>query len=135
MPHVELVHGALTHSVIGAFYEVYRHLGFGFLEHIYVLALERELRDRGHLVAREYGVPVIYKGTHLGVQRLDLVVEQKLVVETKSTYGLHRAATRQLRNYLRATELEVGLLLHLGPEPRFHRVIHQNAGARPRQSV
>jgi GxxExxY protein len=121
-----LIEEALTRSVIGAFYEVYNQLGFGFLEHLYVLALQRELAERGHSVSREVGIEVRYKGLPLGVQRLDLIVDNKLIVETKSTYELHRAAIRQLHNYLRATNLEIGLLLHFGPDPRFHRVIHSN---------
>jgi GxxExxY protein len=112
--------------VIGAFYEVYNALGFGFLEHLYVMALETELRERGHAVAREVGVPVFYKGRELGYQRLDMIVDEKLVVETKSTFELHKAAQRQLRSYLQATKLEVGLLLHFGPEARFYRVVSSN---------
>src|SRR5262245_51592059 len=99
----ELVEERLTHSVIGAFYEVYNTLGFGFLEHLYVMALEIELKERGHRVAREVGVPVIYKGVHLGYQKLDMIVDEKLVIETKSTFDLPKAARRQLRNYLQAT--------------------------------
>ena len=56
-----LVEEKLTHSIIGAFFEVYNALGYGFLEHIYVTALERELLARGHIVAREVGVRVAYK--------------------------------------------------------------------------
>ena len=119
----QLIHSALTRSVIGAFFEVYNTLGFGFLEHLYVMAMERELLARGHRVARQVGVDVIYKGERLGTQRLDLVVDEKLVVETKSTYELHKAAARQVFNYLRATRLEVGLLLHFGPRPRFYRFV------------
>ena len=121
----------LTHSVIGAFFEVYNHLGFGFLEHLYVMALERELLIREHRVAREVCVRVMYKGDELGVQRLDLIVDDKLIVETKATYELHKSATRQLYNYLRATNLELGLLLHFGPRPTFHRVISRNALSNP----
>ncbi len=87
------------------------------------MAMERELRERGHDVAREVGITVTYGGEALGTQRLDMIVDGKLVVETKSTYELHRAAPRQLYNYLRATNLDVGLLLHFGPEPRFQRLI------------
>lgn len=87
-----LIESKLTQSVIGAFFEVYNTLGFGFLEHLYVMALERELLARGHRVARQVGVRVTYKGELLGTQRLDLIVDDKLVVETKSTYELHRAA-------------------------------------------
>ena len=96
MTRGELFDERLTHSVIGAFFEVYRTLGFGFLEHLYVMALERELLSRGHRVGREVAVPVFYKGELLGTQRLDMVVDERLVVETKSSYDLPRAARRQL---------------------------------------
>lgn len=115
VPRVELIEQRLTHSVIGAFFEVYNTLGYGFLEHLYVRAMERELYARGHRVAREVAVRVIYKDRALGIQRLDLIVDDKLVVEAKASSELHRSATRQLYNYLRATNLKVGLLLHFGP--------------------
>ena len=118
-----LVEELLTHSVIGGFFEVYNTLGFGFLEEIYVRSLERELKERGHSVAREVQVPVRYKGALIGFQRLDMIVDGKLIVETKSTYELHKAAPRQLYNYLRATGLEVGLLLHFGPKAKFQRMV------------
>lgn len=123
----QLIEQERTHSVIGAFYDVYNTLGFGFLEHLYVMALERELVARGHRVAREVSIRIMYKGTELGRQRLDMIVDDKLVVETKSTYELHRAADRQVYNYLRATNLEVGLLLHFGPKPKFYRVVCAHA--------
>ena len=123
MARGELIYERLTHSVIGAFYEVYNTLGFGFLEQVYVMALERELLARGHHVGREVFVPVHYKGEQLVRQRLDMVVDEKLVVEVKSTYELHGAAPRQVYNYLRATHLELGLLLHFGPHPKFYRIL------------
>ena len=126
MARVQLIHEPLTRSVIGAFFEVYNALGFGFLEQVYVLAMERELVARGHQVTREVAVRVCYKGVALGTQRLDMIVDDVLILETKSTYDLHRAATRQLYNYLRATNLEVGLVLHFGPEPKFYRMICGN---------
>jgi GxxExxY protein len=121
-----LIHDELTESVIGAFYDVYNTLGFGFLEHIYMTALERELIGRGHRVAREACIRVRYKGEELGQQRVDMIVDEKLVVEAKSTYELHRAASRQLFNYLRATNIELGLLLYFGPRPSFFRLISSN---------
>jgi GxxExxY protein len=120
-----LVEEKLTHSILGAFFEVYNALGYGFLEHIYVAALERELLARGHSVAREVGVRIMYKGEELGYQRLDMIVDGKVVVEAKSTQELHDSATRQLHNYLRATGLEIGLLMHFGPEPKFFRLVNQ----------
>ena len=131
MAHVEFFEGQLTRSVIGAYYEVYNNLGFGFLERFYVTALERELLERGHKVAREVSVNVLYKGEALGSQRLDLIVNDKLVVEAKAGSDLHKSATRQLYNYLRATNLELGLLLHFGPEPKFYRVICRNPRKNP----
>jgi GxxExxY protein len=125
-----LIEENLTRSIIGAFYRVYRTLGYGFLEHVYVLALERELLARGHRVAREVSVNILYDGVELCSQRLDMVVDDKVVVETKSTYDLHPAAQRQLYNYLRASRLEVGLLLHFGREPEFYRLMYRNPLAR-----
>ena len=124
MPADELIEGKLTESVIGAFYEVYNFLGFRFLEQVYLAALERELRARGHAVGREVWVPVFYKGDEISRQRLDMIVDERLVVEAKSTQELHKSAPRQLHNYLRATRIQVGLLLHFGPEPAFYRLVH-----------
>lgn len=119
-----LIHESLTGSVIGAFYEVYNILEFGFLEHIYSRALEEELRLRGHDVGREVSVRIMYKGQEIGFQRLDFIVDDTLLVEVKASFDLPLIATRQLFNYLRATNLEVGLLLHFGPRPAFHRTVH-----------
>ena len=95
-----LVHEEITRSVIGAFYEVYNTLGFGFLKHIYKLALQRELSDRGHVVQRERLVNVFYKNRQLGRQRIDLVVDNVLVVEAKSTVNLHAGARDPIYSYL-----------------------------------
>jgi GxxExxY protein len=130
MPRKQLFEEDLSRSVIGAFFTVYNALGYGFLERLCSQALENELRARGHHVGREVPVEVSYEGAVLGVQRLDMVVDHKLVVEVKSTELLHPMAKRQLLNYLRGTSLELGLLLHFGPQPRFHRVIHTNEDRR-----
>jgi GxxExxY protein len=117
----ELLIERLTYSVIGAFFEVYNELGFGFLEHIYKRALEIELNARGHRVAREVYVRVFYKGQEIGWQKLDFVVDGILVVEVKSTRTLEARATRQIFNYLKATDLQAGLLLHFGPKANVYR--------------
>lgn len=118
-----LVEEALTYSVIGAFFKVHSSLGFGFLESVYAAALELELRNRGHRVARELSVAVLYEGVEVSRQRLDMVVDEALVVETKASEKLHKVALRQTYNYLRATNLEVGLLLHFGREAHFYRTM------------
>jgi len=117
---------ALTRSVIGSFFDVHRGLGFGFREHIYALALERDLASKGHRVAREVAVMVYYRGAPLTWQTLDMIVDERLIIENKSTEILHPSATLQLFSYLSATKLEVGLLLHFGREPKSYRVICEN---------
>jgi GxxExxY protein len=124
VPATNLLHELLTRSVIGAFYEVYNSLGYGFLEHVYVAALTRELHSLGHEVGREVSVPIFYKGEQVARQRLDMMVDSKLVVEIKSTRVLHDGAIRQVASYLSATNLEVGLLLHFGPRAKFYRLVH-----------
>ena len=123
MPAQKLIEEQLTNSVIGAFYAVYNTLGFGFLEQVYMSALERELRARGHEVSREVWIPVRYKGEEISRQRIDMIIDQTLLIEAKSGQDLHKSASRQVYNYLRATRLEVGLLLHFGPEPCFYRLV------------
>jgi GxxExxY protein len=121
-----LVEEELTRVVIGAFFRVYNRLGFGFLEHVYAAALEKELLQLGLNVSREFWVRIHYDGAELCQQRLDFVVNERVVIELKSTLELHKAASRQLLNYLRATNLEVGLLFHFGPTPKFHRLYAAN---------
>jgi GxxExxY protein len=127
MAQGNLIEEALSKSVIGAFFEVYNTLGYGFLEHVYVMALERELLARGHRVARQVSVTVMYKGEELCDQRLDMLVDEKLIVEAKSTFKLHESASRQLYSYLHATIFEIGLVLHFGPAANFYPVVCRNA--------
>ena len=118
-----------TAAIIGAFYEVYNRLGFGFLENVYALALERELVERGHTVQREVIVTISYKGKPLTTQRLDMVVDHKVVVENKSTTVLPAFARRQTHSYLKASTLAVGLILHFGPTAKFYRIVQTHRPA------
>ena len=118
-------HG-ITQDIIVAFYAVFNRLGYGYLETHYTTALERKLRKAGREVAREFAVRVMFEGEEIGFHRLDMVIDGTVVVEIKSKNRLHSHARRQLLNYLRATNLEVGLLLHFGPEPKFYRVYSPN---------
>lgn len=126
MASLELLHRDLTHDILTAFYETYNTLGYGFVESLYAAALERELRAAGRAVAREYAVHVMYKGEALGFQRIDVLVDDLVVVEVKAGPAVPPFAERQLMNYLRGTNLEVGLLLHFGPKPSFRRVVSFN---------
>ena len=127
----EMLEDALTRSVIGTFYDVHRALGFGFREYIYALALERDLVTKGHRVDREVPVTVYYRREPLAQQTLDMIIDDKLVLEIKASERLHPDATTQLFSYLCATSLEVGLLLHFGREAKVHRVIYENRFKRP----
>ena len=120
-----LLEGALTSAIIGAFFECYNRLEFGYLESVYRRALAVELQARGYRCAREGLIEVLYKGVCVGNYRYDLLVDQRVLVEVKSGDALASIAKRQLLNYLRGTGLEVGLLLHFGREPRFFRCVHQ----------
>jgi GxxExxY protein len=119
----DLLEAELAHSIVGAFLTVYNYYGYGLSERVYAGALEIELRDRGHIVARELFVDVRYKGQRVATQRLDMVIDDKIVVENKATEKLSTADRYQLINYLRATKFEVGLLLHFGAAPKFERFI------------
>ena len=130
MTAVGLIDEELTGSAISAFFAVYDALGHGFLEHIYKAALERELRARGRRVAREVGVTVLYKGEEVAHQPLDMLVDERLVIEVKSRQERLDIGSAQLFNYLRATNLEIGLLFNFGPKPSFKRVLCLNAWSR-----
>lgn len=117
----ELVHGAITRSIIGAFYDVFNYLGVGFLESVYAAALTKVLRSRGHLVQREVAVDVWYEDEVIARQRVDMLVDGKVIVEMKAGDRLTTSARLQLANYLSATGIEVGLLLYFGPKPMFLR--------------
>jgi GxxExxY protein len=116
-----LLERELTHEIIGAFYTCYNELGYGFLESVYRHALSTELRARELRAVEEVPIEVLYRGVSVGVFRADLVINERVIIEVKSTSVLGPTDKRQLLNYLRATELEVGLLLHFGPEPKFYR--------------
>ena len=95
----------LVYEVIGAFYEVYNRLEFGFFESVYANALEVELKSRGHTVEREVAVCVSYKQHAVGRQRLDMVIDGRLIVETKASQDLPKSAMRQVYSYLKGTAL------------------------------
>src|SRR5437764_209174 len=110
-------------SIVGAFYATYNYYGFGLAESVYAGGLQYELIDRGHTVVRELAVNVKYKGRHVAWQRLDMVVDNRIILEIKATEILPAFAKRQLINYLAVTTFPLGLILHFGPEPRFHRFV------------
>lgn len=117
-----IIEKELSYVIVAAFFEVYNALGFGFLESIYARALEIALKARGLAVEREYPLTVMFQGEVVGQHRCDMLVERRIVIEIKSTERLSDVPKRQLRNYLKALNLKLGLLLHFGPRAEYHRV-------------
>ena len=121
-----MLHEEITGSIIRAFYTVYNTLGYGFLEKVYENALAHELTDRGFRIRQQMPIQVYYHGLCVGEYFADIVVNDCVVVELKSADGLPPQHTAQLINYLKATQIEVGLLLNFGPKPVFARRIFTN---------
>lgn len=111
-----------TEKIIGVFYEVYNELGFGFLESVYREAMRIALMEAGFLVACEVPVPVRFRGQLVGVFRADLVVDEAVILELKTADSISKAHEAQVLHYLRASEMEIGLVMNFGPEARFRRV-------------
>jgi GxxExxY protein len=116
----------LTEKIIGVFYEVYNELGFGFLESVYREAMQIALRQAGFRVSAEVPVPVSFRGCLVGVFRADLVVEERIIVELKTSDGITKAHEAQVLHYLRALATEIGLVMNFGPDARFRRVEMRN---------
>jgi GxxExxY protein len=116
----------LTHSVIGSCFDVHRELGPGFREYIYVRALERDLIRKGHTVRREVWVTVYFRGEPLARERVDMLVDDKLIVEAKAGSRLPPDVHPQTFSFLAATDFEVALILHFGQDAKVHRVVFEN---------
>jgi GxxExxY protein len=121
-----MLHEELTNKIICAFYNVYNTLGHGFLEKVYENALAIELRKQDLEVSQQERVQVVYDGVSVGDYLADIVVDGRVILELKSTDGMKNEHFAQLRNYLTATDKEVGLLLNFGVNPDFKRIVLSN---------
>ncbi|HEX4663405.1 MAG TPA: GxxExxY protein [Terriglobales bacterium] len=119
-------HELLTEKVIGMFYTVYNDLGHGFLESIYQKAFTVVLREQALNFQAQVPIQVFYRGVDLGEFFADLVVESTVLVELKAVAVLDRSHEKQVLNYLKATNLEVGLLMNFGPRPQVRRFVLDN---------
>ena len=132
---MDFKHQDITNLVIKAFYNVYNILGYGFLERVYERSMMIELRSLGLICERPKLLKVNYKGFNVGEYFADIIVETKVIIELKAAESLVEEHSAQLLNYLRATEIEVGLLLNFGKEPKFKRLIFDNQFKSPLRSV
>ena len=117
----EFYHKELTYQIIGAAFEVYKLLGYGFLEKVYENALIKELQLRGLHATDQYPIKVIYKDAEVGDYYADILVENKVIVEIKTGEAFNPAHEAQLLNYLKATGIKVGLLINFGPQKCEHK--------------
>lgn len=115
-------YAVLTQKIIRMFYDVYNELGTGFLESVYQKSLALALESTGLTVCSRVDIPVWFRGHQVGHFEGDLLVERCVLLELKAASALDSSHQAQLLNYLRATGIEVGLLLNFGPKPEFKRL-------------
>ena len=120
-------HGNITEKIIGSFYVVYNHLGYGFLERVYENALAIELKKSGLQIEQQTPIHVYYQQEIVGKYYADIIVNEIIVLELKAVRKIQKEHEAQLLNYLKATSCEVGLLLNFGPIPKHIRKVYDNS--------
>ena len=123
---MELLESELTDKLIKVYYDVYNVLGYGFLEKVYQNAMYIELKDRGFFVQAKKQIKVNFKGFQVGEYFADLIINEKIIIELKAAEYLVKEHEAQLINYLRGTDIEVGLLFNFGKKPEFIRKVFSN---------
>jgi GxxExxY protein len=126
----ELLHEALTHEIIGAFYEVYNAVPYEQHESVYAAAMAIALGERNLAVRREVSYPLSFRHVRIGEIRPDLIVNDQVVVELKATERIAPAHEKQLLSYLQVTRHRVGLLFNFGPKADRRRLVLTGAGPR-----
>lgn len=116
----------LTEKIIEIFYRVYNKLGYGFLEKVYENAMTIEFSREGILATSQSPIKVLYEKQVIGEYFADILVDGKVIVEIKASKKLALEHEAQLLNYLKATNIEVGLLLNFGPKPEIKRKVFDN---------
>ena len=133
MAHI-LKHHNLTEQIIGIFFAVYNELGHGFLESVHHQSMLVALTESGLAVESQIPIQVYFRGCQVGVFRADLLVEDSVLIELKAGAALEKAQESQLLNYLRATDIEVGLLLSFGERAQFKRLVFENTRKKFREN-
>jgi GxxExxY protein len=121
-PTGNLVHQDLSGAILGAFHAVHSELGCGFLAAVYGNAMGVVLRRAGMRVERQVPFEIMFHGQLIGHYRADFIVQSRIVVEVKAGGTIIREHKAQLLNYLKASRLQVGLLLNFGARAEFARV-------------
>ena len=119
-------HEELSQKIIKIFYQVYNELGHGFLERVYQNAFYLALKQEGLKVEAQRKIKVLFRGVEVGDYYADLIVNDLIIIELKAAEVLVEANEAQLLNYLRGTEIEIGLLFNFGKKPEIRRKIYDN---------
>jgi GxxExxY protein len=122
-----LLHGDVTDAILQVYYQARHEFGHGFLEILCQRVMVMALRQAGLQVAEATPCAVHFRGEKIGHLIFDIIVNGVVLIEVKSCAGIEPRHQAQVINYLRASELEVGLLLNFGPKPEFERIIFTNA--------
>jgi GxxExxY protein len=122
----EILHKDLSDAILNVFYEVYNELGYGFLEKVYQNAMYLELKSKGFKVEAQKQIKVYYKNELVGDFIADLLIDDVIILELKACDNLVKAHYAQTLNYLKATNIEIGLLLNFGEKPEIKRLIFTN---------
>ncbi len=115
-----------TRQIIKCFYEVYNTLGYGFLEKVYEKSVIKELRANNFFCEEQKKIDVFYKGEQVGEYYTDILVDNEIILELKAAESICEEHEFQLINYLKATNIELGLLLNFGKKPEIKRKIFTN---------
>ena len=123
MASSDLLFADVTEAIIRDFYHVYNTLGYGFLEKVYENSLRFALVKEGFVVDQQKPIRVSFEGEAVGEYFADLLVDGKVIIELKAAEAISPEHEAQLLNYLKATNIQVGLLLNFGPKPEFRRKV------------
>ena len=123
---MKYLHQDLTEQIIKCFYDVYNELGYGFLEKVYERSMMIELAQHGLSCRSQCPIEVLYKTEFVGEYFSDIIVENCIIIEVKAAETLVEAHELQLINHLKATSIEIGLLLNFGKKPGIRRKIFTN---------
>ena len=126
MTKEKYLHSELTGKILKAYYKVYNKLGYGFLEKVYENAMCIELRKQGFMVQQQQPINVYYEEEEVGEYFADILVNETVILELKAADKLAYEHECQLVNYLKATDIEVGLLLNFGTKPEQKRKVFTN---------
>jgi len=129
-----LKHGELTEKILGVYYDVFNELGPGFIESVYEKALAIALREAGLQVQTQFSIPVWFRGQLVGNFSADVLVNGVVLLELKAAKTLDMVHQAQLMHYLKATDIEVELLLNFGGQPEFRRIVFENERKKIREN-